>query len=325
MYEKYARQVVSFEDVRPDLKRYYKPELNDGKLMSEWSANSHWKAALLCEVCNNIKTINIKNYCRQKSSFKCSYCNSLGNNYPELIKQWHPTKNNELSPYDFAPGSHKSVWWKCPKGDDHEWEAKIKKRTMGWGCPICSNYKTVKSNTLAHLFPEIAKDWNYDRNESTPEKIRATSGKKVWWKCGCGNEWEATVRKRTGIQKTGCPVCASSKGEKIIADFLNTVNVKYTSQYCVYVNNVKRFFDFYIHELNLYIEVHGKQHFQTGTGYFNSDYTKKQQEIDKRKQQYAEQQGHYIMVDYREHDPALALDRFREQFILFLDDETEGA
>ena len=43
---------------------------------------------------------------------------SLSETHPELAKQWHPTKNGELTPNDVTPGSSKIVWWKCDKADD---------------------------------------------------------------------------------------------------------------------------------------------------------------------------------------------------------------
>jgi len=54
---------------------------------------------------------------------------SLAETHPELAKQWHPSKNGELSPEKVSKGSNKKVWWKCPEGDDHEWEAIIALRT----------------------------------------------------------------------------------------------------------------------------------------------------------------------------------------------------
>jgi len=62
---------------------------------------------------------------------------SLAEVNPELAKQWHSTKNGNLTPFDVSAGSHNKVWWKCSKGDDHEWEASIKSRNNGNGCPIC--------------------------------------------------------------------------------------------------------------------------------------------------------------------------------------------
>ena len=40
--------------------------------------------------------------------------------YPHLVKQWHPTKNGELTPKQLTYGSNKKVWWRCHKG--HSWE-----------------------------------------------------------------------------------------------------------------------------------------------------------------------------------------------------------
>jgi len=61
--------------------------------------------------------------------------------------EWHPTKNNGLKPEDFSNYSHKKVWWKCPKGEDHEWETSINNRTKpkGTGCPFCARQKTSKT------------------------------------------------------------------------------------------------------------------------------------------------------------------------------------
>ena len=36
---------------------------------------------------------------------------SLSNAYPEIAKEWHPTKNGDLQPEDVAPKSGKKVWW----------------------------------------------------------------------------------------------------------------------------------------------------------------------------------------------------------------------
>jgi hypothetical protein len=57
--------------------------------------------------------------------------------YPELVSEWHPTKNGELKPEDFTFGSGEKVWWLCPKG--HSYDATIGNRTSkkGSGCPHC--------------------------------------------------------------------------------------------------------------------------------------------------------------------------------------------
>ena len=56
--------------------------------------------------------------------------------FPEVAKQWHPTKNGDLKPEGVAPASGKKVWWICEKG--HEWPAAVNGRTNGSGCPMCA-------------------------------------------------------------------------------------------------------------------------------------------------------------------------------------------
>ena len=51
-----------------------------------------------------------------------------------LLEQWYTLKNAELSPVNVSPGSKKVVWWRCEKG--HEWQAQVKSRVYGCGCPV---------------------------------------------------------------------------------------------------------------------------------------------------------------------------------------------
>ncbi len=64
-----------------------------------------------------------------------------------------------------------------------------------------------KANSLASNNPEIANEWNYEKNGLlTPDLVSNSSGKKVWWKCAKGHEWQATVSDRK--KGFGCPYCA---------------------------------------------------------------------------------------------------------------------
>ena len=60
----------------------------------------------------------------------------------KLAKQWHSTKNDNLTPRDVTPSSHKKVWWRCDKG--HEWMATIKGRNEGRGWPYCSGRRKLE-------------------------------------------------------------------------------------------------------------------------------------------------------------------------------------
>ena len=78
-----------------------------------------------------------------KNGRNCHYCsgqrvgkeNNLKFLFPEVAKEWHPTKNGNLTPEDVTKYSNKKVWWKCLK--EHEWTAIINLRTRGGKCPEC--------------------------------------------------------------------------------------------------------------------------------------------------------------------------------------------
>ena len=135
--------------------------------------------------------------------------NDLQTLNPNLANEWNYEKNDGLSPADVTPGSNEKVWWKCEKG--HEWQARVPDRNRGKDCPYCSGLYAVKGETdLQTLNPNLAKEWNYEKNDGlTPENIMPNSGQKVWWKCNKGHEWKATVSNRN-IGR-GCPVCSSER------------------------------------------------------------------------------------------------------------------
>jgi hypothetical protein len=60
----------------------------------------------------------------------------------DLIKQWHLTKNRGLNLRNLPSGFRKKVWWICEEG--HEWEATVKARMRGSGCPQCHKQDTQK-------------------------------------------------------------------------------------------------------------------------------------------------------------------------------------
>ena len=164
----------------------------------------------------------------------CPYCsnqkvcidNCLATISPKLSKEWHPIKNEDLTPYDVIPGSSKKVWWKCDKG--HEWQASISSRYTGAGCPYCSNQKACIDNCLATINPELSKEWHPIKNgDLTPYDVVYGSGKKVWWKCNKGHEWQSPIRERS--KGRGCPYCT---GKKICIDnCLATINPELSKEW----------------------------------------------------------------------------------------------
>ena len=63
------------------------------------------------------------------------------------------------------------------------------------------------------LNPVLASEWNYEKNNDlTPADVMLNSGKKVWWKCSKGHEWQATIDSRN--RGNGCPKCYKERKSK---------------------------------------------------------------------------------------------------------------
>ena len=78
----------------------------------------------------------------------------------------------------------------------------------------------------------------------------------------CDNLWE-TIAFPVYSGKTGCPKCASSKGEKRVSKYLNNKGIGYEAQYifddCKNIYALP--FDFYLPQYNICIEYDGEHHF----------------------------------------------------------------
>ena len=61
---------------------------------------------------------------------------NLAVQYPEIAKQWHPTRNGSLKPEGVGAFSNKKVWWQCPRNPDHVWPAVVATRHKS-ACPHC--------------------------------------------------------------------------------------------------------------------------------------------------------------------------------------------
>ena len=171
-------------------------------------------------------------FCSNKQVLK-GY-NDLATINPKLATEWDYGKNTGLNPEKVGSTSEIKVWWRCSKG--HEWQASIKSRNNGIGCPICSNKQVLKGyNDLATKNPELAKEWNYEKNKDIkPDMVIAGSGKKVWWKCSKGHEWQASINNRK--KGTKCPICSNAQVLKGYND-LATINPKLAKEWNYKKNN----------------------------------------------------------------------------------------
>jgi len=132
--------------------------------------------------------------------------------YPHLLEEWDYEKNGRIDPECISFGSSLRIFWKCEHG--HSWSAAPSSRAKGTGCPYCAGIRLLTGfNDLATLRPDIANQWDYERNGDLKPEMVTTSyrKKKLWWICpeNSDHRWETTVVSRTS--GCGCIICADEQ------------------------------------------------------------------------------------------------------------------
>ena len=172
----------------------------------EWEAiiSSRSRGNTGCPFCSGNKVV-------QGVTDFATWCKE--NNREILLKEFDENKNNfDIS--ELFPKGDVEVWWICPKG--HSYSTKIKSRTRNnTGCPYCAHKTVLKGySDLATTHPNIAKEWDYKKNEGvTPFDVMAGSNnKKYWFKCSKGHSYSSSLLNRK--KGRGCPYCRGRKNDK---------------------------------------------------------------------------------------------------------------
>lgn len=134
----------------------------------------------------------------------------ISNNCTDLL--------NHLVSYNdryISYSSHTKIDWVCDFG--HKFNIDPCKFTnpnrcrgnLGvFKCPYCSGQKVQAGyNDLATTRPDLANEWDYEKNDFTPQQVTRGSHKDAWWKCKNGHSWKTRISARD--YRNGCPYCAS--------------------------------------------------------------------------------------------------------------------
>lgn len=233
------KSVIGIADTHPALAAEWHPTKNDGLTPQQLTFGSHQRIWWLGK-CGHEWQADIAHRAHGDG---CPFCsgkkillgyNDLATTHPELAAEWHPTKNEDLTPRMVTVGSNKKVYWlgKC----GHEWQAFIFNRTRGNNCPYCSGQKVLTGfNDLAKTHSSLADEWHPTKNGLiTPQTVTSGSHKKVWWRCSLGHEWESVVKDR--VVGNGCPICS---GKKVLPGYndLATINPSLSAEWHPVKNN----------------------------------------------------------------------------------------
>jgi DNA-directed RNA polymerase subunit RPC12/RpoP len=154
---------------------------------------------------------------RASRGFLCPYCtsrrlspeNSLAACFPQIARQWHPTKNKKLQPSDFAAHSKHKAWWLCATCG-YEWKTAIGNRTsIGNNC-----YRCAKNVLDLRNYPHALAYFDKKRNKGL-DPTWLTMHLKIHWRCPKGRDhlWCQTFTKKCS-EKRFCPFCSNRQVSK---------------------------------------------------------------------------------------------------------------
>jgi glutaredoxin len=157
----------------PAIAKEWHPTLNKNLTPSDVRNGSPQKSWWLCsqghtyqaQIGNRTKRVNPSScpYCANKLATETTSLAALGG---DLLQEWDEVKNYQLDPNRILAGSHIKVWWRCRK--DHSWEAQIKSRVNGAGCPFCSNQSSTPE---VRLLSELESVFNDAISRHRQEKV----------------------------------------------------------------------------------------------------------------------------------------------------------
>jgi len=159
--------------------------------------------------CKNGHSYEISIYIKVKLN-SCKFCNGTSASeyknltHTKFFKEWD-YKKNKIDPKTVTQSTAKEYWWVCSK--KHSWKQAVNIRANNRGCPFCANRRVSSDNNLKTLFPKIAKEWDFKKNNKNPEDVVFGSHYLAYWKCNKNHSYSARVYRRT-TRDSGCPYCS---------------------------------------------------------------------------------------------------------------------
>jgi very-short-patch-repair endonuclease/DNA-directed RNA polymerase subunit RPC12/RpoP len=254
---------MNFKEAYPHLMKYWDYKRNK-KLPEE--VHSGGRICPVYFICDKGHSFQREPSVIKKSKdkgIKCPKCNInlFKDEFPYLVKYWD-YKKNKIKLEDLTKGSREICYFICDKGHEMSKKASLftKKNNQKLFCDTCSGFNVISETKLENTYPEVAKEYDLDKNREPLSEVSCNSNKDYWWKCEYKHSWKARVRNRTGSfdDREGhrCPYCWShmfSRNETIIFSELHQFFKNVVSAQKV----EGKLIDIFIKDFNLAIEYDG--------------------------------------------------------------------
>ena len=250
-----------------------------------------FKLKFICLKCNNFFERSV--YTHLDNNYKCPYCANKKINFKEFLKRFLKLKlqyyfylkfNNDWFKKNYK-NSNTKLSLKCKKCKNI---VKISLNNLLYQntkCKYCAQEnRSIKNQKIT--FNTFIKKVNEIHNY--PKKIYKYNFDENWWNFNFKGAYRTTrikipvICNKHGlfyttysqhiIQKSGCPKCKASKGEKEIIKILSKLKINYIYQFKIENYNYR--YDFFIPKLKLLIEFDGIQHFKIVNFFGKENYEK---------------------------------------------------
>jgi hypothetical protein len=221
--------------------------------------DNHLRRKSGCPFCANEKRGKI-NSKRLKGKSHNNFKDSLDRRFNEFLEKSHVIHKNK---YDYSLVRYRSnktpIYLICKK------HGKFKilplKHTQGSGCPKCAI--EARRKTQSEFVNESTKLHNNKYQYSKVNYINTKT--KVLITCPKHGEFLQSPLKH--LSGHGCSICKESHGEREVAKYLDSNNIRYQRQKAFTLcrnplTGYLLYFDFYINKIKTCIEFDGEQHYK---------------------------------------------------------------
>ena len=125
-----------------------------------------------------------------------------------LLEQWDHDRNSDKGnfPDNTTLQSNKLIWWRCqecPTGKVHSWQARAysRTRTVSTGCPCCAGHQLCECNSLETVCPDIAADFDVQKNGVTAAEVTSSASTKYSWLSDEPGAKKRSINERTNYTR----------------------------------------------------------------------------------------------------------------------------
>jgi hypothetical protein len=173
----------------------------------ECGTHHEWQARI-CDLTKNAGRI-VCPFCESRGrGGRFCECQSIANE-PRISNEWH-SSNPPAS--QVAKNSNSHFLWECRKGHPVYKNTTCYERSChNTGCPVCGieKCKTPHHPVVSIGRPDLAGEWDHQRNSKLPSEVTLGSTFRAWWVCRNPEHpsWQARVKSRA-LRGSGCPACS---------------------------------------------------------------------------------------------------------------------